>query len=112
MDPRLKEALLAAAQVRTCEVTIGDLKVTVREAGALEFAAYGKLQKTDRVKATAALISTCVVDESGAPLFSAEEAAPIAASARMAMPIVTAIMQLSGLVKDEKEDNPGEPDAG
>lgn len=105
MGSNLKERLLELAKLRTKTVVVGDVSLTVREVGALEFAEYGKLQKTDRLKATASLISACVVDEDGNPALTPEEAGTLARSARVSMPIVGAVMELSGFggEGDEKE---------
>lgn len=102
----VKHALLEVAQVREDVVDVGGTKIYVKEVGALEFADYGKMLKTDRVKATAALIAGCVLDgPGGAPAMTAEEAEPIARSARVSMPIVQKIMELSGFGDDEKESD-------
>ena len=103
----VREQLLELAKLRTGVVDIDGVQVAVREVGALEFAGYGKLQKTDRLGATAALISNCVIGEDGKPAMSKEEAVELANSARVSMPIVQKILALSGFGVDEKE-----PDAG
>lgn len=103
----LRDQLLELAKLRTDVIDIDGVQVTVREVGALEFAEYGKLQKTDRLGATAALIANCVIDEEGKPALSKDEATTLANSARVAMPIVQKILSLSGFGVDEKE-----PDAG
>jgi len=101
----LKQQLLALAQLRTRVVKIDSVELTVREVGALEFAEYGKLQKADRLKATASLIAACVVDGDGNPALSLDDALSLAKSARVSMPIVGAVMELSGFggENDEKE---------
>lgn len=74
----------------------------VREVGALDFAKYGEINKLDRVKATGFLLSVCVLDGPGGnPLLTAEEAEPIAHSARVSMKLMGAIMDLSGFGEKE-----------
>lgn len=99
----LKEQLLALAALRTDVVVVGDVRCNVREVGALEFAEYGRKLKADRLGATAELISACVVDDEGNVVFTVEEAKQFAKSARVSMPIVRKIMELSGFGDDEKE---------
>lgn len=100
----VKENILAACAVREKEVVVEGNRLVVREVGALEFAEYGKLNKTSRVAATGYLLSVCVLDgPGGQPLLSPEEAEKLAASARMSMPLMAAIMQLSGFGEAEKE---------
>ena len=109
----VKEALLNAAKTRSKVVDVGDASVRVREVGAMEFAEYGKTLKKDKVKATASLIAACVIDDDGNPMLTVEEAGELAKSARVSMPLVTAIMELSGF-GDDDEDEEGdekEPDA-
>ena len=104
----LRDQLLALAQLRTDVVTIGDVRLTVREVGAMEFAEYGKKLKADRLGATAELIAACVVDDEGNTVLSIDDAKQFAKSARVSMPVVRKIMELSGFGEgDEKE-----PDAG
>lgn len=97
------ERLKAKAAVRTKEVLIDGEPFTVREVGAVSFAEYGKVVKRDQVEATAILLTECVVDESGTPALSIEDAREIAKSARVTMPLVKAIMEVSGFGGDEKE---------
>ena len=101
----LKEKLLSVAETRTDFVEIDDERFVVREVGAIEFAEYGSLLKTDRVKATATLLASCIMDEeSGGPMLTVEEATVLARSARTSMPFVNKIMELSGFRdNDEKE---------
>lgn len=101
-----KAKLLEASRQRSKPVVVDGVQVDVREVGAMEFAEYGSLLKTDRLKATAQLISACVVDDDGNPLLSVEEALQIARSARVAMPLVAAIMELSGFSEELSEKEP------
>lgn len=89
---------------------LGDgVTVTVQEPPADALAAYGQLWRSDRQQATATLLRACVVDEHGAAMLDAEEATKLAKSARVARPLVEAIMGLSGLVDgDDEEGAPGE----
>lgn len=116
----VKELLLRAAAVREDVVDIDGEKVHVREVGALEFAEYGRLLKDrtedgkevkgDRVRATATLIAACVLDGPGGnPALTIEDATAIARSARVSMPIVRKVMELSGFGDDEDDEK--EPDA-
>jgi hypothetical protein len=102
----LRDQLMALAALRTRTVVIGGVSFPVREVGALEFAEYGKLQKTDKLKATASLIAACVVDDDGNPALTIEEATAIARSARVSMPIVGAVMELSGFGGEDAEKEP------
>jgi len=99
----LKEKLLASAKLRTRVVEIEGEKYTVREVGAVEFAAYGALLKTDRIKATASLVHDCLVDENGAKILTLEEAIEVVGSARVSMQIVNAIMEVSGFGEKEPD---------
>lgn len=100
----VKDKLLAACAVREEEVVVEGETLVVREVGTLEFAEYGKLNKTDRVTATGYLMSVCVLDgHGGKPLLTSEEARQMAGSARVSMPIMAAIMKLSGFGDVEKE---------
>lgn len=102
----VKEELLGIAVVREDVVDVSGKKFYVREVGALEFAEYGRLQKEDRVKATATLIAACVLDGPGGnPALSVEDALVIAKSARVSMPIIQKVMTLSGFGDDEKESD-------
>lgn len=108
----VKAKLLSIAAVREDFVELEGERLYVREIGALEFAEYGRMLKADRVKATALLISSCVIDgPNGAPLFeNADEAMPIAKSARASMPIINKVMQLSGF-KETSDEMEKESDA-
>lgn len=109
----VKSRLLEIAAVREDRLELEGTTLYVREVGALEFSEYGNLLKVDRVKATASLLAACVLDgPGGGPMFATpEEAAPIAKSARAAMPIITKIMQLSGFEGKDEEGVEKEPDA-
>ena len=98
-----REKLLAAAQIRRDTVEIDGETYTVREVEAIPFGEYGNMLKTDRVKATAFLIAACVIDENDQPLLTLEDAAVLAKSARISMPIVSKVMELSGFGKDDDE---------
>lgn len=101
----LKNKLLAASTLRSTVVEIDGEKYTIQEVGAGGFADYGALLKKDRNKATAQLISECLVDEDGAKLLTVEEATQVVKSARVSMPLVNAIMEVSGFGDDEKESD-------
>jgi len=104
----VKEQLLAVAALREDSVDVGGVKFQVREVGAMEFAAYGQMLKTDRLKATATLIAACVLDgPGGSAALTVDDAVSIARSARVSMPIVNKIMELSGFGDDAEK----EPDA-
>lgn len=103
----VKEQILALATLRTDVVVIGDVRLTVREVGALEFAEYGQKLKADRIGATAILIAACVVDEEGNAVLTVDEAKQFARSARVSMPVVRKIMELSGFGEADQK----EPDA-
>lgn len=89
--------------MRTIEVRIDDETFVVREVGAISFAEYGELVKRDKQAATAKLLSDCVLDEEGNPALSAEDAAEVAKSARVTMPLVAAIMEVSGFNGDDEK---------
>lgn len=99
----MSERLKAKAVVRTKEVRIDGDDFAVREVGAVEFGEYGKVAKTDQVKATALLLAACVLDEEGNASLSLDDALDIAKSARVTMPLVQAIMEVSGFGDDEKK---------
>ena len=100
----VKQKILAACAVREKEVVVEGEHLTVREVGALEFAEYGKLNKTNRIAAVGYLLSVCVIDgPGGKPLLNADEAKQLAGSARVSMPLMAAIMELSGFGAAEKE---------
>lgn len=111
----MKTALMALAVVRYDTINIEGEPVRVQEIGTLEFAQYGALasdrlnakgevlEKGSKLKATAFLISSCVVDDEGALLLSEEEALTLAKSARVAMPIVNRVMELSGFKEAEEK---------
>ena len=101
----LSERLKAKAALRTKEVRIDGEAFVVREVGAVEFGEYGKAAKTDQVKATALLLASCVLDEEGNASLTSADAAEIAKSARVTMPLVQAIMEVSGFGADEKESD-------
>lgn len=92
----VSERLKQKAAVRTTEVRIDGETFTVREVGAIVFAEYGKLVKDDKLAATAALLAECVLDEEGNPALSSADALEVAKSARVTMPLVSAIMEVSG----------------
>jgi hypothetical protein len=99
------ERLKQKAAVRTKEVRIdGDLFV-VREVGAIAFAEYGKLVSTDKHAATAVLLAECVLDDEGNRALSDQDALEIAKSARVTMPLVSAIMEVSGFGDAEKKSD-------
>ena len=101
------ERLKAKAAVRTKEVRIDGETFVVQEVGAVSFGEYGKVVKKDQVQATALLLAECVLDEEGKLALSLEDATEIAKSARVTMPLVQAIMEVSGFGADEKEPNAG-----
>lgn len=101
----LKEKLLASAKLQTKVVEIDGSSYVVREVSAAGFGDYGAQLKKDREKATAMLVSQCLIGEDGELLLTPEEAVAVVRSARLAMPIVNAIMEVSGF--SEKEPNAG-----
>jgi hypothetical protein len=101
----LKDKLLAASKLRSKVVAIDGIEYVVREVGAGGFADYGALLKKDREKATAQLLSECLIDEDGSKLLTPEEAVSVVRSARVSMPLVNAIMEVSGFGDDEKESD-------
>lgn len=122
-DGGVKKRLKKIAQTRTRVVPIKDesgegVEVLVREVGADEFAMYGEMLdkkklNAGRIAAQAYLLSCCIVEETESdplsPVYTPEEAIDIARSARVSMPIVSAIMELSGFGDEEKK--PGQTDA-
>jgi len=89
--------------VRTKSVMVGDNSFVVQEASAVSFSEYGRIVKQDKVRATAILLTECVLDEDGLPALTMDSALIIARSARVTMPLVQAIMELSGFGSSEKE---------
>jgi hypothetical protein len=114
----VKDKLMALAAVRFGTASIEGQEFLVREIGTMDFARYGELANgktdedgksivtADKQEATAFLISRCVVDENHASLLTIEEARQLAASARVSMPIVSKVMELSGFQgeKEKKSD--------
>ena len=96
----LKQALLAAAQLRTGTVEVEGSTFTVREVSALAFAEYGEKLKTDREAAVAGLLAQCVLDENGELLLTVEEAHVVGRNPRTATPLMSKIMELSGFGED------------
>jgi len=97
------ERLKAKAALRTKDVTIDGDVFRVQEVGAVSFAEYGKLARKDQLSATALLLAECVLDEEGKLALNREDALAIAHSARVTMPLIQAIMDVSGFGADEKE---------
>lgn len=101
----VSERLRAAATVRSKEVAVGEESFTVREVDAIDFESYGKLLKAKdggRHEAIAFLLSRCVMED-GALALSIEDAREVARSTRVTVPLVAAIMDLSGFGEDEKK---------
>lgn len=103
----VSERLRKQAEVRTCSVQIGDETYTVREVSSSTFKRYGETVKLDRILATSYLLEECVLDENGNPALSPEDAAFVATSPRVVVPLASAIMELSGLGADEKKSDAG-----
>lgn len=99
----LKEKLLASAKLRTILVDIDGDEYLVREVSAADFADYGTQVKTDKARATALLVSKCVIDDEGNPLLTTEEAMSVVQSARLSVPIVNAILEVSGFGEKESD---------
>lgn len=103
MGHDIKQSLLLASKLRTKLVAIDGVSYVVREVGAVAFAEYGSMLKTDRRKATAMLLAGCLVDEDGNPVLTVEEAFEVVGSARVSMKLVNGIMEVSGFGDAEKE---------
>lgn len=113
----MKDKLLALAALRTGDLQVEGETVHVRELSTPEYAEYGRLtndqkdergnliSKADRLKGIAFLISTAVIDEAGVRVFSDDEAITLAKSPRVALPIVSKVMELSG-TKEGEEKHP------
>lgn len=106
VDPLLQEA-----EQRIKTITIGKIEATVRELNMIEFAGYGEAMAgkgkddTARTEAIARMLSTAVIKEDGAPRWSLAEARKVANTARIATPLVAAIMELSGFgIEPAKKD--------
>jgi len=97
-----KEKLLERARRRFKTVDIEGDTFTVSEMSAATFSLYGETVKTQREEAHAVLLQDCVVDGQGLKLLTIEEARDVARSARIVLPLVTAIMEVSGLSAEEK----------
>jgi hypothetical protein len=100
----LKNQLLSAAIRRSAEVTIDGVVYTVRELSAAEFAEYGRVAATDRDRSHALILAAGLIEDD-APILTLEEARTVALSARVALPLVNAIMVLSGFGPAEKESD-------
>lgn len=101
MPSTMRERLLAAAAVRTAPVQVGSETFHVREISAAKFSKYGELIKADPGAAIVYLLQECVIDEDAQPCLALEDAQVIADSARVGMPLVTAVLRLSGYTDDE-----------
>jgi hypothetical protein len=99
----VSDRLRAKAALRTKAVLVDGESFTVREVGAVSFGEYGKLVKNDPIGATSLLLAECVLGEDGKPALDVAAAREIAASARVTMPLIQAIMEASGFGDDEKE---------
>lgn len=99
----VSDRLKQKAAVRTKEVRIDGETFVVREVGAIAFAEYGKLVKDDKQAATAALLVECVLNEDGHPALSPADALEVAKSARVTVPLVSAIMEVSGFTGDDEK---------
>ncbi len=101
----VSERLKQKATRRTAEVDIdGDL-FSVIEIDAVDFSEYGAISKDNRREAVAFVLSRCVLDESGQPCLSIEDAREVAMSVRVSVPLVSKIMELSGFGGDEKKSD-------
>lgn len=98
-----RERLLALAQIKRDTVEIDGESFTIREVEAIPFGEYGAMVKEDKARATAFLIASCVVDENDQPVLSMEDALLLAKSARISMPIVSKVMELSGFGRDDEK---------
>lgn len=103
MGSTLKEKLFASAKQRSVVVEVDGEKFVVREVSALDFAEYGKMLKDDKPKATAFLLSKCLLDEDGNLLLTQQEALDVIGSARVSMTFVNAIMEVSGFGEKESD---------
>lgn len=110
--PSMRERLLAAAAIRIATVKIGDETFHVREVSAGKFSKYADLIKNDRPASVTFLLQECVVDEDGKPCLSIEDAQVVADCGRLAMPLISEVMRLSGYGADkDKEEPEKKPDA-
>ena len=102
--------ILELAQINTAPVTIAGCVFKVREPSALEMIRYRELldEKEGGSKAhgVAFLFEKCVFNEDMTPAFDKDEAFAIAVgSSRVAMPLLTALLQWQ---KDKEEEVPKE----
>jgi hypothetical protein len=99
----VRDRLLKAAAIRRRSVVIDGESFDVVEVGSQAFSEYGALvREGDRLAGVARLLQACVVDEAGLPALSEEDSALVAGNARVCMPLLNAIMELSGF-SDEAE---------
>jgi len=98
-----KDRLLAVAAIRTKRVEVGGEDVLVREMYADEFVGYVKQRQTEPGKAAAYLLQCCVIGEDGEPLLTSEDAEALVKSLRVGVPLIQAVLTLSGFGDDEKE---------
>ena len=103
----VSERLRKQAVVRTKQVTIGDETYTVREVSSSTFAKYGETIKVDRLQATGLLLEECVLEEDGSQALTAEDVAIVSKVPRLVVPLVSAIMEISGIGDDEKKSDAG-----
>lgn len=76
----------------------------VREVSSSTFAKYGELMKAgQRTDATAIMLEECVLDDEGNQALQPDDAKYIAGSTRVVIPLISAILDLSGLGKDDEK---------
>lgn len=93
----MNDPLLALAELRRISVDVDGHSVLVREFSAIEYAEYRSLLDSDKNKAVAFIIRTCVLNEDGTQRWNEKESLQVATGAhRVVARLVNAIHRLSG----------------
>ena len=101
----LSETLLSASELRSKEIEVLGKPAIVREPRAGVLKKYAEAVGRDIEEANGLLIAACLLNPDGTPAVNAQQASKVAQNGRVALPIVTAILEVSGFIEKE-------PDAG
>lgn len=92
--------LLQVASLRTRTVSVRDAEVRIREMSVRARSEFIELASKTGEHAGVWLVRSCVIDDSGNPLFTEEDAKALAeASPEVVEAIASAILEVSGLKK-------------
>jgi hypothetical protein len=102
----VRKRLAQLATLRTKEIDIEGERFTVRESSAAVFAEYFRMQKTDRNGAIAMLLREAIVVPEGEEALTDADAAALARSQRVAVPLIVAVMDVNGYGGGDSEKEP------